>query len=435
VFVLAGAWTRVRKRALAATVLALGVVGAILVFVPAARPAALVRTFDPRVGSARVRVVVWNGTLALMRASGPRLWFGYGPESLHRVFPPYYTAEIGRLENTDALPDRAHNETLDTLVSAGIVGVVLELCFFAAVVAGALRITNPRIRAALAAAAVAHVVEIQFGIGTVVSRLVYMCIAAIIVGTAAPAPSEPAAVIAPGARRSRSRPTEREAGPAGQVGTWRWLGFASVVGAVSPWLGSLPAPAISHAVSGSPAELLGQLSGASLATPFLYFVMLLIVFSVSWSIAAGVNPSSIWWPHGLGVVAGIVASIPLAIAPSQADIYSKAGADFESHQQWPEAVTAYREATRLQPHQAYYLTGLGRALIRQGLLLQTPSRGVLLSSAREALERAAQGTCALESTRCRRRTGRLRQRLIADAARPGRASGTGTRPRRRMALR
>src|SRR5207249_830694 len=103
-------------------------------------------------------------------------------ESLRRMFPPYYSPEIAHMEGLDAMPDRAHNETLDTLVAAGAIGVALELLFFAAVLAGALRVPDPLARAGLVAAAVAHIVEIQFGIATVASRLVLLGIAATIAG-------------------------------------------------------------------------------------------------------------------------------------------------------------------------------------------------------------------------------------------------------------
>lgn len=52
--------------------------------------------------------------------------------ALPSLFAPHYLPEIGRWEQIDAMPDRAHNETLDALVSAGVIGATLELALSSA---------------------------------------------------------------------------------------------------------------------------------------------------------------------------------------------------------------------------------------------------------------------------------------------------------------
>jgi hypothetical protein len=301
---------------------------------------------------------VWKGVADLMRGSGARRWIGYGPETLREVFPPHYPAELGVLERTDAMPDRAHNETLDLLVSAGAAGVVLELGFFAAVLVCAVRVSDPVTAAALLAAAAAHVVEIQLGIATVVSRLLFLAVAALIAGGDQP---ETAAV--PVASRAVSRQQRRKAhrvtGPAADR-TAVWLLAAAILGAVSPVL--TPSAPVFFGVMVAFAVLFAR----AIAAPFTIGGPLLIA----------------------GTVLAAVAALPLAITPSRADGFSKAAATFESQRRWPEAVAAYRDATRLQPREAYYFAGLGRSLLQDAAQYEPAARGARLQASRAAFERA-----------------------------------------------
>ncbi|HEV3140354.1 MAG TPA: O-antigen ligase family protein, partial [Vicinamibacterales bacterium] len=224
---------RLPRRTFVAAVVAFGLAAASVMLVPAARRAALDR-FDPAVGSARVRVLIWQQTIALARDSGLRLWIGNGPESLRRLFPRYYSPEIGRLEKTDAIPDRAHNELLDTLVNGGIAGVLLEMIVFAAIIAGALRLTDVALRAGLAAAGVAHVVEIQFGIATVVARLLLVAIAACVIGA-----SRSHAAAAVDAARTRGARRRQMPPVPSRTPVWILLAALAAIGAVSPLLSLL----------------------------------------------------------------------------------------------------------------------------------------------------------------------------------------------------
>jgi tetratricopeptide (TPR) repeat protein/O-antigen ligase len=99
------------------------------------------------------RVRVWEGALALARPRPPlplaegedrrgglRPLVGYGPETLQVAFGAIYDAEFARLErrNPDLadtgvstfetrVPDRSHNELLDSLVTGGLLGALAHL--------------------------------------------------------------------------------------------------------------------------------------------------------------------------------------------------------------------------------------------------------------------------------------------------------------------
>ena len=111
------------------------------------------------------RVRVWEGALALARPRPPlplaegedrrgalRPLVGYGPETLQIAFGAIYDAEFARLERrnpdlSDAgvstyytrVPDRSHNELLDSLVAGGLLGALAHL-----VLAGGIQVMGLR---------------------------------------------------------------------------------------------------------------------------------------------------------------------------------------------------------------------------------------------------------------------------------------------------
>ncbi len=86
--------------------------------------------------STRVRLLTWQGTLDLLRGGEPlaapsgrrdrlhglRPVVGYGPETFSRAFGRYQPPELEGVERRGAIPDRAHNETLQLLVTGGALG-------------------------------------------------------------------------------------------------------------------------------------------------------------------------------------------------------------------------------------------------------------------------------------------------------------------------
>jgi len=95
-------------------------------------------------GTGRVRVLIWQGASQLVAPHPPleypdgkkdsfnliRPVVGYGPESMYVAFNRFYPPELGNLERRNASPDRSHNETWDTLVTTGALGLIVYLTLF-----------------------------------------------------------------------------------------------------------------------------------------------------------------------------------------------------------------------------------------------------------------------------------------------------------------
>lgn len=97
--------------------------------------------------SALVRQYIWEGTVKLVGIHDPlkfpdgstdkfnflRPLIGYGPESMYVAYNQFYQPELGQVEKRNASPDRAHNETWDSIVITGISGLLVYLSIFSAV--------------------------------------------------------------------------------------------------------------------------------------------------------------------------------------------------------------------------------------------------------------------------------------------------------------
>ena len=95
-------------------------------------------------GTGKVRGLIWQGTVDLISFHEPieypdgsvdrfnalRPLIGYGPESMYVAYNSFYPAELGHYESRTASPDRSHNETLDSLVITGILGLGVYLFTF-----------------------------------------------------------------------------------------------------------------------------------------------------------------------------------------------------------------------------------------------------------------------------------------------------------------
>ncbi len=90
-------------------------------------------------GSGRVRVLIWEGVLDLIAPHEPitfpdgsqdsfnflRPIIGYGPESMYVAYNGFYPPELATIEARNASPDRAHNETFDSIVITGLAGFLV----------------------------------------------------------------------------------------------------------------------------------------------------------------------------------------------------------------------------------------------------------------------------------------------------------------------
>jgi tetratricopeptide (TPR) repeat protein len=102
---------------------------------------------DPESNSALVRQYIWEGTVKLVGIHDPlkfpdggsdpfnflRPIIGYGPESMYVAYNQYYQPELGQVEKRNASPDRAHNETWDSIVITGFAGLLVYLSIFSSV--------------------------------------------------------------------------------------------------------------------------------------------------------------------------------------------------------------------------------------------------------------------------------------------------------------
>ena len=86
--------------------------------------------FETETGTGKVRVLIWEGTVELVTADPLRTIVGYGPETMHVAYNPYYPPDLAHYEARNASPDRSHNETFDALVITGLLGFVVYLFLF-----------------------------------------------------------------------------------------------------------------------------------------------------------------------------------------------------------------------------------------------------------------------------------------------------------------
>jgi tetratricopeptide (TPR) repeat protein len=95
-------------------------------------------------GTGKVRGLIWQGAVDLISFHEPieypdgsvdrfnvlRPLIGYGPESMYVAYNSFYPPELGHYESRTASPDRSHNETLDSLVITGVLGLGVYLFTF-----------------------------------------------------------------------------------------------------------------------------------------------------------------------------------------------------------------------------------------------------------------------------------------------------------------
>ena len=73
-------------------------------------------------GTGKVRVLIWEGAIELIKADPMRTLIGWGPESMYVAYNRFYPPDLAHYEARNASPDRSHNETYDSLVITGVLG-------------------------------------------------------------------------------------------------------------------------------------------------------------------------------------------------------------------------------------------------------------------------------------------------------------------------
>ena len=102
---------------------------------------------DAESRTGRVRTLIWQGAAELVLPHQPleypdgskdslnfiRPLIGYGLESMYVAYNPFYPPALTQVENRNASPDRSHNETWDSLVTAGALGLIVYIALFGSV--------------------------------------------------------------------------------------------------------------------------------------------------------------------------------------------------------------------------------------------------------------------------------------------------------------
>lgn len=142
------------------------------------------RLFEASAGTGKVRILIWfgdeigTGAVGMIRQNWLRTLVGYGPESMHVAYNPFYPPELAHVERRNASPDRSHNAIFDELVTMGVVGLAAYLFYFSAffVLVWKLLWKAPEgytqaLIVALFSLGVAHFVETLTGIPIVSTRM------------------------------------------------------------------------------------------------------------------------------------------------------------------------------------------------------------------------------------------------------------------------
>ena len=102
---------------------------------------------DAESRTGKVRTLIWQGAVDLVTPHEPleypdgrqdtwnvlRPLIGYGPEAMYVAYNRFYPPELTLVEKRNASPDRAHNETWDSLVTTGLAGMLVYLLLFGSV--------------------------------------------------------------------------------------------------------------------------------------------------------------------------------------------------------------------------------------------------------------------------------------------------------------
>lgn len=102
---------------------------------------------DAESNSALVRQYIWEGAVKLVSIHPPlkfpdgstdqfnflRPLVGYGPESMYVAYNEFYIPALGTVERRNASPDRSHNETWDSMVTTGGLGLLVYIALYTSV--------------------------------------------------------------------------------------------------------------------------------------------------------------------------------------------------------------------------------------------------------------------------------------------------------------
>ena len=128
----------------ALALLSINVVGPLNEWARGTQLSRMARILEWERGTGKVRILIWEGALDMISIHEPiefpdgsvdrwnalRPLIGYGPESMYVGYNSFYPPELGQYESRTASPDRSHNETLDSIVITGALGLITYLFTF-----------------------------------------------------------------------------------------------------------------------------------------------------------------------------------------------------------------------------------------------------------------------------------------------------------------
>ncbi len=79
------------------------------------------------------RSLIWQGAVNMIADDKIRAVIGYGPESMGLIFYPYAHPDWAALKGYTRTADRSHNETLDAVVTGGLIGLAAYLVLFGSI--------------------------------------------------------------------------------------------------------------------------------------------------------------------------------------------------------------------------------------------------------------------------------------------------------------
>ncbi len=364
---------RWRQLAVVGAMVALGMAGVGALWMPnspllplAERVPLVRRIADLRLGETGARLQVWRTVAEALERGGPvgeapdllaaaRPWIGYGPESvvyqLNRVLPPPRALELMLGE----FWDRAHNASLDRLLTTGLLGLVAYWALVLTVIVVALRRAPPRAGAwgwglyhALGVALLAHFVESQFSMLALPGEAVFWLLAGVAVGP--PGLDQPS----PASSAPRRRPARGRAGPGaaeapGEAPGWGLAAlYAGAAVIVTLLLLQAPAPS-------------ALLVAAGLLVAALLLAPTVAGFALRQPVA-GEPPGAVGPALGAALVA---LGLALALGAHQvrvlaADVAFRRAETSQVAGSYSGAITAAQQAVRLAPDQPEYYHILGQ---------------------------------------------------------------------------
>ncbi|MBI4835282.1 MAG: O-antigen ligase family protein [Planctomycetes bacterium] len=145
---------------------------------------------NPKEGSGRVRMILWNTAFKMMKDtvnrpekldpyhySQPwRLALGYGPETIGNTFYRYHTTELVGFEGSTVHADNCHDSVINTFVTQGLFGVITFLTLIMGIlylgIKSAMKISDPEsklVTIGIVSAILSHFIESLFGLQIVVT--------------------------------------------------------------------------------------------------------------------------------------------------------------------------------------------------------------------------------------------------------------------------